>query len=138
VASIRTRLWPRGLFDRVHAIGGRLDVTSAPGEGTRVCARLPTHVLASLNGHERLKQPTRPTRFRSTLSETLSALDNVSGKRRFTPPPTHAMMRQYRSPRLAGDEAPELLAAVVEDRCPVGKEQMVEVNLGGEPSEAFA
>ena len=41
----------RGLFDRVQAVGGRLDVSSAPGEGTRVCARLPTHVLGSLNGH---------------------------------------------------------------------------------------
>jgi signal transduction histidine kinase len=41
----------RGLVDRVDAVGGRLDVSSPPGEGTRVCARLPTHVLGSLNGH---------------------------------------------------------------------------------------
>jgi signal transduction histidine kinase len=41
----------RGLVDRVDAVGGRLDVSSAPGEGTRVCARLPTHVLGLLNGH---------------------------------------------------------------------------------------
>jgi signal transduction histidine kinase len=41
----------RGLVDRVNAVGGRLEVSSAPGEGTRVRARLPTHVLGSLNGH---------------------------------------------------------------------------------------
>ena len=41
----------RGLVDRVSAVGGRLDVRSPPGEGTRVCARLPAHVLGSLNGH---------------------------------------------------------------------------------------
>jgi hypothetical protein len=34
------------------------------------------------------------------------------------------------------DEAPELLAAVADDRCPVGEQEMVEVNLGGEPREA--
>ena len=31
----------RGLADRVAAVGGRLDVRSMPGEGTRVVARLP-------------------------------------------------------------------------------------------------
>jgi signal transduction histidine kinase len=41
----------RGLVDRVSAIGGRLELSSPPGEGTRVRAHLPTHVLASLNGH---------------------------------------------------------------------------------------
>ena len=41
----------RGLVDRVQAVGGRLEVSSASGEGTRLCARLPTTVLGSLNGH---------------------------------------------------------------------------------------
>jgi signal transduction histidine kinase len=41
----------RGLSDRVEAVGGRLEVTSPPGQGTRLCARLPTNVLGSLNGH---------------------------------------------------------------------------------------
>ena len=40
----------RGLIDRVDAVGGRLEVRSAPGQGTRLCARLPTNVLGSLNG----------------------------------------------------------------------------------------
>jgi signal transduction histidine kinase len=40
----------RGLADRVHAVGGRLDITSPPGEGTRVRAQLPANVLGSLNG----------------------------------------------------------------------------------------
>jgi signal transduction histidine kinase len=40
----------RGLVDRVDAVGGRLEVSSAPGQGTRLCARLPTNVLGSLNG----------------------------------------------------------------------------------------
>jgi signal transduction histidine kinase len=31
----------RGLADRVHALGGRLTVTSPPGEGTRLVAELP-------------------------------------------------------------------------------------------------
>jgi signal transduction histidine kinase len=39
----------RGLVDRVDAVGGTLDVTSAPGRGTRLCARLPTNVLGSLS-----------------------------------------------------------------------------------------
>ena len=38
----------RGLVDRVQAVGGRLEVSSPPGEGTRLCARLPLHVLGSL------------------------------------------------------------------------------------------
>src|SRR4051794_24945810 len=40
----------RGLFDRVHAVGGRLEVTSPPGGGTRLRAELPADVLAPL-GH---------------------------------------------------------------------------------------
>jgi signal transduction histidine kinase len=40
----------RGLVDRVHAIGGRLQVSSSPGQGTRLRAHLPAHVLGSLNG----------------------------------------------------------------------------------------
>jgi signal transduction histidine kinase len=39
-----------GLADRVEAVGGRLEITSPEGEGTRICARLPTQVLGSLNG----------------------------------------------------------------------------------------
>ena len=39
-----------GLIDRVEAVGGRLEITSPPGEGTRLSARLPTNVLGSLNG----------------------------------------------------------------------------------------
>ena len=31
----------RGLVDRVEALGGRLTVTSPPGEGTRLVAELP-------------------------------------------------------------------------------------------------
>jgi signal transduction histidine kinase len=42
----------RGLVDRVNAVGGRLEVESAPGQGTRLCARLPLSVLGSLNGPE--------------------------------------------------------------------------------------
>ena len=42
----------RGLADRVQAVGGVIEVSSPPGEGTRLCARLPTNVLGSLNGHE--------------------------------------------------------------------------------------
>jgi signal transduction histidine kinase len=40
----------RGLIDRVQAIGGDLEITSPGGEGTRLRARLPTHVLGSPNG----------------------------------------------------------------------------------------
>ena len=40
-----------GLVDRVEAVGGRLEITSPPGEGTRLAARLPTNVLGGLNGH---------------------------------------------------------------------------------------
>ena len=39
----------RGLFDRVHAVGGRLEVTSPPRGGTRLRAELPTNVLAPLD-----------------------------------------------------------------------------------------
>jgi len=38
----------RGLVDRVTAIGGRLDVSSPSGGGTRLSARLPTSVLGTL------------------------------------------------------------------------------------------
>jgi signal transduction histidine kinase len=38
-----------GLADRVEAVGGRLEIASPRGEGTRICARLPTQVLGSLN-----------------------------------------------------------------------------------------
>jgi signal transduction histidine kinase len=38
----------RGLVDRVEAVGGHLEVKSPPGEGTRLCARLPMNVLGSL------------------------------------------------------------------------------------------
>ena len=31
----------RGLADRIEALGGRLEVDSPPGAGTRVSARLP-------------------------------------------------------------------------------------------------
>jgi signal transduction histidine kinase len=41
----------RGLADRVEAVGGVLEVTSPPSEGTRLSARLPAKVLGSLNGH---------------------------------------------------------------------------------------
>jgi acetylornithine deacetylase/succinyl-diaminopimelate desuccinylase-like protein len=34
----------RGLVDRVEAIGGQIEITSAPGDGTRHCAPLPTDV----------------------------------------------------------------------------------------------
>ena len=39
----------RGLVDRVTAVGGRLDVTSPPGQGTRLSARLPLSVLATVH-----------------------------------------------------------------------------------------
>ena len=38
----------RGLVDRVQAVGGRLEVSSPPGRGTRLRAELPTNVLGSL------------------------------------------------------------------------------------------
>jgi signal transduction histidine kinase len=45
----------RGLVDRVHAIGGRLEVSSPRGGGTRLRAHLPAHVLGSLNDPEQRK-----------------------------------------------------------------------------------
>ena len=39
-----------GLIDRVDAVGGRLEITSPSGEGTRLSARIPTNVLGGLNG----------------------------------------------------------------------------------------
>jgi signal transduction histidine kinase len=39
----------RGLVDRVHAVGGRLQVSSPPGRGTRLRAELPAHVLGSVD-----------------------------------------------------------------------------------------
>ena len=41
----------RGLVDRVTAIGGRLDVSSPSGRGTRLTARLPASVPATLRAH---------------------------------------------------------------------------------------
>jgi signal transduction histidine kinase len=41
-----------GLADRVNTVGGRLEVRSAPGEGTSIRAILPTSVLGALNGEE--------------------------------------------------------------------------------------
>jgi signal transduction histidine kinase len=38
----------RGLVDRVTAVGGRLDVSSPPGQGTRLFGHLPARVLATL------------------------------------------------------------------------------------------
>ena len=40
----------RGLVDRVQAIGGRMEISSPPGQGTRLRAELPTDVLGSLEG----------------------------------------------------------------------------------------
>jgi signal transduction histidine kinase len=40
----------RGLVDRVTAVGGRLEVSSPPSEGTRLCAHLPMSVLGTLAG----------------------------------------------------------------------------------------
>jgi len=40
----------RGLADRVTALGGRMDVSSPPGQGTRLSARLPVSVLATAHG----------------------------------------------------------------------------------------
>jgi hypothetical protein len=39
-----------GLIDRVEAVGGRLEIASPPGGGTRLSAHLPTHVLGDMNG----------------------------------------------------------------------------------------
>ena len=39
-----------GLVDRVQAVGGRLEVASPIGQGTRLRAELPTEVLGSLDG----------------------------------------------------------------------------------------
>jgi signal transduction histidine kinase len=39
----------RGLIDRVTALGGRMDVSSPPGRGTRLSARLPMNVLATVH-----------------------------------------------------------------------------------------
>ena len=41
----------RRLLDRVQAVGGTLDVSSPPGQGTRLSVRLPAKVLGSLSGH---------------------------------------------------------------------------------------
>ena len=35
----------RGLADRIEALGGRLEVDSPPGTGTRISARLPLRTL---------------------------------------------------------------------------------------------
>jgi signal transduction histidine kinase len=39
----------RGLVDRIDAVGGRMELSSPPGSGTRLCARLPTTVLGALD-----------------------------------------------------------------------------------------
>jgi signal transduction histidine kinase len=39
----------RGLIDRVHAVGGRMEFTSPGEQGTRLRAELPLHVLGSLS-----------------------------------------------------------------------------------------
>ena len=39
----------RGLVDRVTALGGRLDISSPPGQGTRLYAHLPVSVLATVH-----------------------------------------------------------------------------------------
>lgn len=44
------RRGPRGKW-AVARVGGRLDITSPPGDGTTLSARLPTNVLGGLNGH---------------------------------------------------------------------------------------
>jgi len=36
----------RGMADRVEAIGGTLDIRSAPGRGTSVSGRIPTAAVA--------------------------------------------------------------------------------------------
>jgi signal transduction histidine kinase len=41
----------RGLVDRVTAVGGRLNVSSPPGQGTRLSAHLPASVLATPQSH---------------------------------------------------------------------------------------
>ena len=38
-----------GLVDRVQAVGGRLELTSPAGKGTRLRAELPTSLLGSLD-----------------------------------------------------------------------------------------
>ena len=39
----------RGLVDRVTALGGQMDVSSPPGQGTRLSAELPVNVLAGVH-----------------------------------------------------------------------------------------
>jgi signal transduction histidine kinase len=41
----------RGLLDRVSALGGRMDVCSPPGQGTRLSARLPVSVRRAVGGY---------------------------------------------------------------------------------------
>jgi hypothetical protein len=83
-----------------------------------------------------VKQYSENPRYRSALSETRA---RCTTRPEDTGHSAHApKIGDYRSPGLAGREAPELVAAVVHDRCPVGEQQMVEVNLGGEPGEAIA
>ncbi len=40
----------RGLADRLHAVGGRLDIVSAPGVGTRLLGVLPVDAVAGTTG----------------------------------------------------------------------------------------
>jgi signal transduction histidine kinase len=46
-ASVKAGSGLRGLVDRVEALGGRLTLTSPPGEGTRLIAELPTPEASS-------------------------------------------------------------------------------------------
>ena len=77
----------RGLVDRVQAIGGRLEVSSTPGEGTRLRAELPTQVLGSLataRGAPRADvMPAAPV----TVDEMLA--DAQAQLRRLTPEEAH-------------------------------------------------
>ena len=48
-ADLAERLGLRGLVDRVQAVGGRLELASPAGKGTRLRAELPTSLLGSLD-----------------------------------------------------------------------------------------
>jgi hypothetical protein len=65
-------------------------------------------------------------------------LDVCSSSRPGARRQTVAVRRPLGWHALTGGEAAELLAAVAEDRRPVGEQEMVEVDLGGEPREAVA
>ena len=40
----------RGMYERIERLGGTIELRSAPGQGTRILARLPRPVLAVLFG----------------------------------------------------------------------------------------